>query len=105
MEPISAISPLNPIEYTGKISLITEPLSDRVERREPSFSERLNAAVKDVNTKQHIADDAIEGVIKGEVGIHEGMSAIGKAGTSLKLLTAVRSKAMEAYKEIIRISF
>ncbi len=72
---------------------------------DPSFSERLDAAVKDVNTKQNFADESIEGVIKGEVGIHEGMSAIGKASTSLKLLTAVRSKAMESYKAISNMSF
>ncbi len=90
---------------TGKISKITEPLSQRLERRDPSFAERLSSAVLDVNNKQHIADNAIESVIKDEMGIHEGMMAIGKADTSLKLLTAVRGKAMAAYKEIINMSF
>lgn len=89
----------------GKISKLTEPLSQRLDRRDPTFAERLNSAVLDVNDKQHIADDAIESVIKDEMGIHEGMMAIGKADTSLKLLTSVRSKAMEAYKEIINMSF
>ncbi|MBF0201408.1 MAG: flagellar hook-basal body complex protein FliE [Desulfamplus sp.] len=89
----------------GKLSLNTEPIYQRMERRDPSFVERLNSAVKDVNERQHIADDAIEGVIKGDVGIHEGMLAIGKAESSLKLLTAVRSKAMEAYKEMKNMSF
>lgn len=105
MKIMNPIPSINPVQYPGKISLMTEPISHRVERRDPSFSERLNAAVKDVNTKQHIADDAIEGVIKGEVGIHEGMQAIGKADTSLKLLTSVRSKAMEAYKTVSTMSF
>lgn len=102
MNPISSISSMNPV---SRISLGTEPISHRVDRRDPSFVQRLNSAVKDVNTKQHMADDAIEGVIKGEVGVHEGMLAIGKADTSLKLLTSVRSKAMAAYKEIINMSF
>ncbi|SLM29262.1 Flagellar hook-basal body complex protein FliE [Desulfamplus magnetovallimortis] len=105
MITIDSIEAISPIQYTGKPSLKTEHISDRVLRRDPSFSERLNAAVKDVNSKQHIADDAIEGVIKGEVGIHEGMQAISKADSSLKLLNAVRSKAMAAYKEISSMSF
>lgn len=94
---------MTPVSNIGKISLKTEPLPLRVGRRDPSFAERLNAAVKDVNSKQNLADDATQGVIKGEVGIHEGMMAIGKADTSLRLLMQVKSKAMEAYKEIINM--
>ena len=102
---LSSIRPMSPILPAGKISLKTESLADRLQRRDPSFAERLNSAVKDVNTKQNFADDATEGVLKGEVGIHEGMMAIGKADTSLKLLTAVRGKALEAYNEIKNMSF
>ncbi|MGD9733446.1 MAG: flagellar hook-basal body complex protein FliE [Desulfamplus sp.] len=86
-----------------KISLKLEPLQLRVQRRDPSFAERLNTAVKDVNSKQHFADEAAQGVMRDEVGIHEGMLAIGKADTSLRLLMQVKSKAMEAYKEIINM--
>jgi len=91
------------ISNIGKISLKSEPLPVRVGRRDLSFAERLNSAVKDVNSKQNLADDATQGVIKDEVGIHEGMMAIGKADTSLRLLMQVKSKAMEAYKEIINM--
>ena len=100
MTPISNIS--NSI-YTDKISLKTEPLQLRVARRDISFAERLNTAVKDVNSNQNLADEATQGVMKDEVGIHEGMLAIGKADTSLRLLMQVKSKAMEAYKEIINM--
>ena len=87
----------------GKISLNTEPLASRIQRRSPGFSDRLKAAVLDVNTKQHIGDDSIEAVIQGEMGIHEGMLALGKASTSLKLLAQVRNKAMAAYNEVMRM--
>jgi len=87
----------------NKISLHTEPVSSRVERRDPAFAQRLQAAVSDVNDRQHIANDAVQAVIKGEMGIHEGMLALGKASTSLKLLAAVRNKAMTAYNEIKRM--
>ncbi|MBF0233280.1 MAG: flagellar hook-basal body complex protein FliE [Desulfamplus sp.] len=106
MTPISGIKNniSNGIDKSiGKISLNTEPLHLRVGRRDPSFAERLNFAVKDVNSKQNLADEATEGVMKDEVGIHEGMLAIGKADTSLRLLMQVKSKAMEAYKEIINM--
>ncbi len=57
----------------------------------------------EVNFNQHMADNSIEAVIKGEMGIHEGMLALGKANTSLKLLAQVRNKAMAAYQEIMRM--
>ncbi len=87
----------------GKISLNTEPLAQRIQRRDPEFSERIKAAVLDVNSKQHIGDDSIEAVIQGEMGIHEGMLALGKASTTLKLLAQVRNKVMAAYSEVMRM--
>lgn len=98
---------MKPVEAAAnKISLVREPLNLKLamdENDEPSFSTRLNAAVKDVNSKQNTADDSIEQVIKGELGIHEGMLALEKADTSLRLLVQVRGKVMEAYKTIINM--
>ncbi|MCA1795163.1 MAG: flagellar hook-basal body complex protein FliE [Desulfotignum sp.] len=87
----------------NKISLHTEPVNSRVYRRDPEFAQRLKEAVSDVNDRQHIADDSIQAVIKGEMGIHEGMLALGRASTSLKVLAQVRNKAMTAYNEIMRM--
>ncbi|MCD4722667.1 MAG: flagellar hook-basal body complex protein FliE [Desulfobacula sp.] len=91
------------IKGINKISLNTEPLTHKIARRNTDFARRIEAAIKDVNTNQHIADDAIEKVIQGEMGIHEGMMALGKASTSLKILAQVRNKAMTAYNEIMRM--
>ncbi len=85
------------------IGLNTEPLEERIARRNPEFANRIKAAVEDVNVKQHIADESIEKVILGEMGIHEGMMAIGKAETSLKILAQVRNKALTAYNEVMRM--
>ncbi len=84
-------------------SLRTAPMAKRIERRNPEFGQRLKAAVLDVNDKQHIADDSAEAVIQGKMGIHEGMMAMGRAETTLKLLAQVRNKAMAAYMEISRM--
>ncbi len=91
------------IEGINPISLNTEHLSNRISRHNPEFVQRIEAAIKDVNKKQHIADDSIEKVIQGEMGIHEGMIAIGKAETSLKILAQVRNKVMSAYNEVMRM--
>ena len=88
---------------TEKINLHRAPVSKVIERRNPEFAQRLKSAVLDVNANQHIADDSVEAVIQGKLGIHEGMLALGRASTSLKVLAQVRNKAMTAYNEIMRM--
>lgn len=65
-----------------------------------SFSERLKGLMEDVNTKQHTADESAEKVVKGEMGIHEGMLSIHEADISLKYFVKVREKVMAAYNEV-----
>lgn len=87
----------------GKLALHRESVAKVVERRNPEFAQRLESAVLDVNNDQHVADDSVEAVIQGKLGIHEGMLALGRASTSLKVLAQVRNKAMTAYNEIMRM--
>ncbi|MCG8640435.1 MAG: flagellar hook-basal body complex protein FliE [Desulfobacterales bacterium] len=91
------------INGINRISVDTETIPERIGRKNPEFANRIKAAVEDVNSNQHRADDAIEKVIKGEMGIHEGMLTIGKASTSLKILAQTRNKVMAAYNEIRRM--
>ena len=96
---MAAINEITP----GKTSLYRESVPSTLEKRSPEFMERLESAVLEVNTNQHNADDAVEAVIQGRLGIHEGMRALGRASTSLKVLAQTRNKAMSAYSEIMRM--
>ncbi len=91
------------VKGVNRTMLNTQPLPEKLSQRNSEFAERIQAAVKDVNSKQHQADQAIEKVILGEMGIHEGMMALGKAETSLKILAQVRNKVMSAYNEVMRM--
>ncbi|MBU0995523.1 MAG: flagellar hook-basal body complex protein FliE [Proteobacteria bacterium] len=93
------------IKISGKLSLNNQLLNKNQKTGDKSFQDRLKGAVKEVNTLHHIADQSIEKVIKGELGIHEGMIAIQEADTSLRLLAQVRSKVMAAYNEIMHMQF
>ena len=73
--------------------------------KDKGFGHRLKQAVEEVNSLQHTADSSMEQVIKGSLGIHEGMLAVGKADLSLRLLLQIRNKVMEAYREISRMGF
>ena len=67
------------------------------------FAQRLESALKEVNTKQNVADESIEKVVQGELGIHEGMLAVQEADIALRAMVQVRSKVMQAYNEIMKM--
>jgi len=90
-------------QVPGKLSLYREPLANRAAKRNPEFMERLESAILEVNNNQHVADSSVEAVIEGRLGIHEGMMALSRASTSLKVLAQVRNKAMSAYNEVMRM--
>lgn len=90
-------------QVPGKLSLYREPLANRAAKRSPEFMERLESAILEVNNNQHVADDSVEAVIEGRLGIHEGMMELSRASTSLKVLAQVRNKAMSAYNEVMRM--
>lgn len=69
------------------------------------FSQRLKKAFEEVNGHQQAADLAMDQVTRGSMGIHEGMMAASKADISLRFLLQVRNKVLDAYKEVMRMSF
>ena len=70
----------------------------------PSFSKALKSALDDVNEIQEAADAKVEGFVKGEeVPIHEVMVKLTEADTSMKLMIAVTTKALQAYQEVSRM--
>lgn len=69
------------------------------------FSEFLSAQIEGVNGLQKQADQAVADMVTGQSNnIHEMMIALGKADTSIRLLGQVRNKALDAYREVMRMS-
>lgn len=93
------------LKISGKLALNDQLLNRNRKTGGISFEDRLKGAIKEVNDLHHTADNSIEKVIKGEMGIHEGMLAIQEADTSLRLLVQVRAKVMAAYNEIMHMQF
>lgn len=67
------------------------------------FGDVMKQAVKRVNDMDVKADQSVQKLAEGQVGIHESMIALEKAGISRRLLIEVRNKAMESYREIMRM--
>jgi len=69
-----------------------------------SFVETLRAFVQEVNTLQQEAGEYTEWLLKGEpVELHDVMIAAEKARTSFLLLLELRNKAIELYREVLRM--
>jgi flagellar hook-basal body complex protein FliE len=75
-----------------------------LKKNHASFSETLSQAVQDVSTLQQEASKAVEQIVRGEpVDLHEVMIAVEKAKTSFDLLMEIRNKALDMYREIMRL--
>ncbi len=68
------------------------------------FSDILKKFIADVNNDQLKAKEAETKIINGDVNnIEELMYTIQKSEISLRLITEIRNKALEAYQEIFRM--
>ena len=68
------------------------------------FADLLQQAVEHVNQAKLNADRAARDVALGEAeSIHSTMIAMEKADLSMRLLTQVRNKVVEAYQDVMRM--
>jgi flagellar hook-basal body complex protein FliE len=71
-----------------------------------SFADELKAKVGEVNQLLNGADAKMQqGAVKGASDIHETMIQMEQANMGLLLMSKVRNKAIDAYHEIMRMSF
>ena len=74
-------------------------------KKTEGFLGYVKQALKNVNELEAKANHSVEQMTQGQSGIHETMIALEKAGISLRLVLQVRNKALEAYREIMRMPF
>jgi len=69
------------------------------------FDEVIQEAIHRINGVEREANRAIADLLQGKAEIHETMIALQKGDISMRLLLAIRNKAIEAYKEIMHMQF
>lgn len=70
-----------------------------------SFQSMLNDAISDVNNEQVDGYKSMESIASGKVtNLQEAVQKIEEAELSLKLALEVKNKALNAYKEIMKMS-
>jgi flagellar hook-basal body complex protein FliE len=84
------------------------PLAHGIQAGKPAtsadFSTVLRQNIDTVNTLQTNAETAARDFVVGRAqSVHDTMITMEKADISLRLLTQMRNKAVEAYQEIMRM--
>jgi flagellar hook-basal body complex protein FliE len=98
MSPIQGVSPIVSPFAVGS------PLAVERGARGASFAVQLESAVDTVSLKANAADDAVAALAAGEdVDNHTSMIALSEAEVTLKMMVAVRDRAVEAYQHIMNM--
>ncbi len=91
------INPLKNIQPEQKTGKTEKSQSSKFDNVLQNFVDKVDESSK---TSKQLTQDFIMG---GDVEIHEVMIAAEKAKTDLMLLTEIRNKALETYKELSRM--
>lgn len=71
-----------------------------------SFSETLNSSLTSVNDLQAQKGAMVQSFVSGEnQNVHELMISMQKASLAVNLTAAVRTKVLEAYRELSKLQF
>ena len=71
---------------------------------EPTFGDMLKQALQDVSQAQASAEGEARNLMTGEgADMHSAILAVQKADVSFQMMMAVRSKLIEAYREVMRM--
>ncbi len=96
---IGSIDSVSPIALKNSLNNSVEKTND-----EGSFTNMLDKAIEDVNNEQREGYNAMQEIATGKVQNLQGaIQQIEEAELSLKLGLEVKNKALNAYKEVMRM--
>ncbi len=96
---------MNISSITDSIGSLGLNANNKIEQTKgKSFQNLLNDAISEVNDEQVQGYNAMEGIATGKVtNLQEAVQRIEEAELSMKLALEVKNKALNAYKEIMRM--
>jgi len=70
----------------------------------PSFGETLENAIESVDEAQDVANEKMSAFVAGEeASVHEVMISMNQAKMQFELMNEVRSRGLEAYRELMQM--
>ncbi len=101
MQNIPQLSPLSPLSGTPKSGLSSAAGGANGDL---AFGDLLKQALQEVNQASAQAEDEARNLMTGEsADMHTAMLAVQKADLSFQMMMAVRSKLIDAYREVMRM--
>jgi len=80
--------------------------SERIKQKgSVDFGKAIKEAIDRANRLEREADRSIVDLLQGKADIHETMIALQKVDISMRLLLQIRTKVIDAYREIMHMQF
>lgn len=99
-----AFNPNTPVAFPETVAQPAQPAEGASEAAGSDFGDRVRELVEEVDTEQKVAETAANDFAEGRSNdIHGTMIAQQRAEVSFRLLASVRNRALEAYREIMRM--
>ena len=103
MDPLlnlNQLSPIQPVAETGR-----KAVSGGTGATDgANFGDILKQAMQEVDTAQHSSEQEARNLMSGEAtDMHTAILAVQKADVSFQMMMAVRSKLIDAYREVMRM--
>lgn len=70
-----------------------------------TFGKLIKDAISKASASEQNAEKSLMDLLQGKADVFEAMIAMQKADISMRMLVSVRNKALEAYREIMRMNF
>lgn len=101
MEPLSPLPPLQPLAPLAAVPTAGEQSGSGAG---PAFADILKQALQDVSQAQATAEGEARNLMVGDgTDMHSAILAVQKADVSFQMMMAVRSKLIDAYREVMRM--
>ena len=91
---------VNSVEFPSSTPAVEKPEGSGA----AGFGAELEAAVKKVDDLQVAADVETQKLANGDGNLHETMLALEKADIAMRLAMKVRTKLVEAYNDVMRMT-
>ncbi|MDP2875956.1 MAG: flagellar hook-basal body complex protein FliE [Holophaga sp.] len=103
MDPLLKLNQLPGIQPLGEAGKAMPKVAGLTEDGS-SFGDLLKQAMQEVDAAQHTAQQEARNLMTGEAtDMHSAILAVQKADVSFQMMMAVRSKLIEAYREVMRM--
>ncbi|GEL75882.1 flagellar hook-basal body complex protein FliE [Tenuibacillus multivorans] len=100
------MEPINPLFLKTDIKAVDQNMTNQLSPsdRQQQFSTFLKDAINQVNEAKNASDQKTNALINGEVdNLHDVMITAQKASIQLQTANQIQSKAIEAYKQVMRM--